>query len=129
MSDTCSIIFGRSYSIAPILRTPMMCADMGSRVKALLATAVFTLTGVLSLVFVAPKNAVVLPHVLFYAILTLNSYFSIKVFASIQPRHMTQLLFDALLAIIYVALALSIGQAVFFALAGLFVFVVATPKY
>ena len=102
---------------------------MSPATKALFATAVFSLAGIVSVVLVAPHNEFLVPHILFYAVLTLNSYFSVRFYSAIQPKSISQTLVDTLLVVVYLGLALSIGQPLSFALFALFVFIVATPKY
>lgn len=97
--------------------------------RAVLATTYFTLAGVLGVLFVAPHNMYVLPHALFYAVITLNTFFSVRLYASIQPAAAAQYALDALLTGIYTALALSIGRPEWFAAAALAIFIAATPKY
>ena len=105
-------------------------ADMGNpTTRAWLATVLFTGAGLLSLWLVAPWNEYLLPHVLFYAVLTLNSFFSIRLYASIQPKRIEQSALDTALVLVYLALAFSIGRPEFFALFALIVFITATPKY
>lgn len=70
-----------------------------------------------------------LPHALFYAVLLLNTYQSIRLFAHIEPRDILQAIFNAVLVALYCALALSIGEPIRFPLLSLAVFVAATPKY
>jgi hypothetical protein len=54
------------------------------------------------------KNAV--PHMLFYLILCLNTYFSIVFFSGASAPTLQQRAFDTSLALIYFFLALSVGQ-------------------
>ncbi len=98
-------------------------------IRATLATLFFIAAGVAALLFVAPPNEYVLPHSIFYAVLTLNTFFSIKLYATIQPNDQHQRIVDFLLVAAYVALAFSIGRAFEFSLVALILFIFATPKY
>src|SRR3989344_154879 len=102
---------------------------MTPNVKALLACIVFALAGVVSALFFAPLSSLTVPHIIFYAVLTLNSYFSVRLFAAIQPQDTWQFIADAILVAVYLALALSIGNPVWFAFFALSVFIAAPPKY
>lgn len=102
---------------------------MGATEKAFLACGVFVIAGVASLFLFAPLSSLTVPHIIFYAVLTINTFFSVQLFSAIQPKHVTQTIADSLLVAIYFALALSIGNAVWFAFFALAVFVAAPPKY
>ena len=102
---------------------------MSPALKAALATLLFSGVGLITVLFYIPLTAVALPNAIFYVVLTINSYFSIKLYASIQPTDAAQRFFDSLLVVIYLALAFAIGHAAVFSSFALLVFVVATPKY
>lgn len=97
--------------------------------KAFLATFVFSSAGAVSFAFAAPVSPLLTPHAAFYVVLVLNSFFSVRLYSRIQPKDALQTFFDALLVVVYLALALSIGQVVLFPFLALLVFVVAAPKY
>src|SRR3989344_3748738 len=60
---------------------------MTPNVKALLACIVFALAGVVSALFFAPLSSLTVPHIIFYAVLTLNSYFSVRLFIAAPPKY------------------------------------------
>lgn len=103
---------------------------MGSPiVKAWSASIFFSLAGLFSFAFVAPDSEFLLPHVIFYSILTINTFFSVRLFSPIQPKDISQAAIDALLLVLYVATALSIGQSLGFAFFALCIFIAAPLKY
>ncbi len=99
------------------------------RTRAWLATIVFAIAGACGGLFLAPGSPELVPHALFFCILLVNTFFSIRFYAEIQPRVFSQSLVDTVLAITYVGLGLSIGHPVAFAVAALALFVAAPPKY
>src|SRR3989338_4569554 len=70
-----------------------------------------------------------LPLLLYYVILVVNTFFSIRTFAPITPRNTVQTLFDIVLAILYLALALSLGSVLAFSAISAGLFVLAVGKY
>ena len=102
---------------------------MNPNVKSLLATSVFALAGVISVLFYAIVSPFLLPHVIIYAVLVINTFFSIRFWSALQPKDVRQLLIDAVLVVSYLALAFSIGKPFNFALAALLLFIVAPLKY
>lgn len=102
---------------------------MTPTLKAWAVSLGFAVVGLLSAMLLAPQNAFLAPHVAFYATLTLNSFFSIRLFSSIQPRSFSQGIADAGLVVTYVGLAFSIGYPLLFAFFALGVFIAAPPKY
>ncbi|MDO8521676.1 MAG: hypothetical protein Q7S08_00100 [bacterium] len=102
---------------------------MNPQAKATLATGVFALFGLVSLLFLAPAGPIIIPHAIFYAVLVLNTFFSIRFYAGIQPQSFPQMFIDVVLVVAYIAVALSIGQAFLFAWTALFLFVAAPIKY
>ncbi len=97
--------------------------------KAWFATGVFAITGLWGLLFYATVSDTLWAHVMFYTVLTINSFFSVRLFSRIQPAHVSQYVMDAALVAVYFALAFSIGRPLLFAFFALAVFIVATPKY
>ena len=96
------------------------------------AIAFVILVGVIaiwSLVFYAQKSPEILPHALFLAVLLINTFVSIRFFANIQPQNMGQVFIDALLAVIYIGLALVLGQPFLFAFVALLLFIFSPIKY
>ncbi len=98
-------------------------------VKAWAATAVFSLVGLWTLVYRAPQAPELLPQTIFYAVLVLNTFFSIRFYSALQPKNTSQLFIDAVLVVLYATLALSLGRPVAFAYAALWLFLMAPQKY
>ncbi|MBI2888721.1 MAG: hypothetical protein HYY10_02235 [Candidatus Liptonbacteria bacterium] len=70
------------------------------------------------------------PLVVFYTTMLINTYFCVRIFAALVPPHnRTQQTFDALLGIIYVALAFTFPSPLFFIFTATLLFAVATLKY
>jgi hypothetical protein len=101
---------------------------MSATHRAWLVVGAFSLLGVLGFTS-APQSALIIPHIFFYVVLIINTFFSVRLFAAIQPDNFSQRAADLILAFIYAALALSIGDPVGFAFFALCLFVAATPKY
>ncbi len=97
--------------------------------KASLATFVFALAGIGAILFYAPVGPFLLPHALIYAVLVVNTFFSIRFWSALQPVDNRQFFIDAVLIAAYLALALSIGKPLHFALAALMLFIAAPIKY
>lgn len=102
---------------------------MNSTVKSWLATSVFALAGIIAVLFYSIVSPFLLPHLIIYAVLVLNTFFSIRFWSALQPKDAWQLLVDSVLVVTYLTLALSIGQPVYFALAALCLFTTAPLKY
>lgn len=101
---------------------------MSPKTRALLAILLFTLAGVVSVSLREPSEFLV-PHALFYGVLLINTFFSIRFFSPLQPKTFLQFFADVVLALIYVALAFSIGNPVTYALFAMLLFVIGTQKY
>ena len=102
---------------------------MKPNTRAHAATALFALIGI-AIFFVRSMDwTFALPHLIFYLVLTINTFFSIQFFTPLTPRSIYQVLVDAALVAIYIGLALSIGFPTQFAFFALLVFVVAPMKY
>lgn len=99
------------------------------RAKAWLATSVFALAGIVSVLFYAIVSPFLLPHALIYAVLVFNTFFSIRFWSALQPKDIRQLFVDAVLVITYLTLAFSMGEPFYFALAALCLFIAAPLKY
>lgn len=82
--------------------------------KALLASALFTGIGVWGWFTTAPGNAEAIPLGIYFAVLIVNTFFSIRLFAAITPKNSAQTLFDAALVGMYGALAFSFGSVTLF---------------
>lgn len=97
--------------------------------KAVLATTVFSLAGIVSALFYSVVSPFLLPHFIIYALLVINTYFSIRFWAALQPNDIRQFLIDAVLVVAYLALAFSMGEPTYFAFAAFTLFALATFKY
>lgn len=97
--------------------------------KALLVSLFFTLVGVVGYVYLAPHTRELVPHIIFYGVLVVNTFFSVRLYSQIQPLTLSQLVIDGILVITYVAVGLSLGRVMEFAIAALVLFAVAPLKY
>lgn len=101
-----------------------------ARKKAWCALVGFSLVGILAWRYGVSDWRQSFPLALFYAMVTIHTYLSVKVFSSIIPRgNVIQGVYDIALAIFYVLWAASLGSPLFFAFSGLLLFIVATAKY
>lgn len=97
--------------------------------KAAIATVGFSVFG-LGSSFLISNWYVALPLLIFYAILILNTYFSIRCLASITPRdNQVQGVVDVILALSIFAQAASLNYPLLFICFAIFLFVFATFKY
>lgn len=76
-----------------------------------------------------PLAAGALPLEIYYAVLVVNTFFSIKVFTSIIPPHPIQTILDLSLGALYVVLAFSISLPLVFCVCSALLFVLANVKY
>ena len=98
--------------------------------KAAITTLFFAIIGIIGWFFLATDWLYSLPLGIFYATLTLNTYFSIVLFSKIIPQNSkVQNLFDGLLVLSFIGLALGLGNVTFFIFFDLVLFVFATTKY
>jgi hypothetical protein len=102
---------------------------MENPVTAWIATITFSFVGVWSFLYWAPQTPELLPQAIFYAVLVLNTYFSIQFYAKIEPRNASQATIDTILVLIYIVLGLSLGHPVVFTVAALCLFIAAPVKY
>ncbi len=98
-------------------------------IRALSATVLFSVVGIWSLLFHSVPWEYVYPHVMFYVVLTINTFFSIRFYSAFTPESGFQSFIDFVLSGAYVALALSIGIPLAFAIAALIIFTLAPAKY
>src|SRR3989344_3392645 len=124
--------------VARVIRPPIyqrvsgraMIRDMGNPiVKTWTATIAFSLAGLISVLFYASVSPVLLPHVIFYAVLVVNTFFSVRFFSRIAPENKSQFAIDTVLVILYLALAFSMGYPFTFAFFALCLFIAASSKY
>ncbi|MBC7836972.1 hypothetical protein H7X87_04350 [Acetobacteraceae bacterium] len=98
--------------------------------KALLVSAVFSIAGAAGAYGAQAYWPAILPLVVFYIVLTINSYFSIRLFSAITPPDdKVQQFIDAILFGIYIFLACAFAVLDLFFLGVLFLFIIAPLKY
>lgn len=102
---------------------------MSPTTKASLGTLGFSLIGIAAFFYNAPHTPLLPPHVIFYITLLINTFFSLRFFAPIQPGNVSQTIIDAVCAAAYITLALSLGLAIPFGLSALALFVASPAKY
>ncbi len=106
-----------------------MIRSMGNpTVKTWTATIAFSLAGIIAILFYALVSPVLLPHVIFYAVLVVNTFFSIRFFSRIAPENKSQFAIDTVLVLLYLALAFSMGNPFTFAFFALCLFIAASTK-
>src|SRR3989344_1066318 len=132
ISATSSIISGPYFSTGHLPKSITMYDDgdmINPAAKSVLATSAFSLAGIISVLFYSVVSPFLLPHSIIYALLVLNTYFSIRFWSALQPQDSRQFLIDAILVLAYLALAFSIGEPTYFAFAAFALFALATFKY
>ena len=97
--------------------------------RAIAAAAGFSLIGFFALLIYGVNAPEVLPDVLFYAILVIHTYFSVRFFSTVIPQNLWQIVTDLALVVVYCALALSFGNGFRFISVALCLFAVAIFKY
>jgi hypothetical protein len=93
------------------------------------ATLAFALAGLVSLLVSPASWSAKAPNALFYVVLVLNTYYSVRFFDDLPPQDRDERLIDAVLAVAYVALAAAIGEPLLFALLSTLLFAAAVAKY
>lgn len=68
-------------------------------------------------------------HIVFIAVLLINTLFSVRFWRPLQPKEFSQLFIDAALLMLYAVLAFCAGQGVDFSFFATLLFIVATAKY
>ncbi|MDO8562146.1 MAG: hypothetical protein Q7S05_05005 [bacterium] len=102
---------------------------METKTTAWLTTITFSLIGIWTFFYRAPIVPELLPQTIFYAVLVLNTFFSIRFYAKIQPKNVSQATIDVILVLTYIVLGLSLGRPVAFVFAALCLFIAAPIKY
>lgn len=98
--------------------------------KALFWSIVFLVIGVVSWIVLVKDAVTSLPLGIFYLILLVNTYYSIKLFSSITPKdNKLNNFFDILLGLVYVSMALHLNMPLHFVFLDLLLFIIATTKY
>jgi hypothetical protein len=101
---------------------------MSGSVKASLACGVFAVAGIVGFLL-TPHSGICIALSLYYAVLLLNTFFSVRTISALTPPSAAHTIFDALLALVYFALAASFGSVALFSIASLFLFAFADVKY
>jgi hypothetical protein len=97
--------------------------------RAIVAAAAFALAGLAGFLLAPHPWLFKLPHALFYAVLVLNTFFSIRFFDALPPQDRDERAIDAVLTVLYLVLAATIGWLVPFAFVATLLFAAATLKY
>ncbi len=97
--------------------------------RAWVVSIFFTAAGLLSFFVIAPDTRYVWPNALFYAVIVINTFYSVRLFARIAPSSFSQTAVDGLLVLSYLGLAFSLGREWAFPFFALCIFVAAPIKY
>jgi hypothetical protein len=97
--------------------------------RALAAALGFAVVGLLGFLFVPQPWAAKAPNAVFYAVLVLNTFYSVRFFDALPPQDRDERIIDGALSLLYVALAATIGASLLFAAVGALLFVAAVAKY
>lgn len=89
----------------------------------------FAVTGVVGWWYTNDVSITSLFLLTYYAVLVLNTFFSIRTFSAITPSHLLQTIFDATLLCGYVVLAFSFNSVLQFSIVSAVLFLVAIGKY
>jgi hypothetical protein len=103
--------------------------NAGFPIRAVGATALFALAGIAGFFFAPAPWTAKAPNAVFYAVLVLNTFFSVRFFDALPPHPRDERAIDGLLAILYLALAAAIGTPLVFALISTLLFAAAVAKY
>ena len=102
---------------------------MSHTMKAFLACGIFIIFLVVSIYTMSYTGDTALPIVIFYILLIVNTFFSVKLFDQIIPNLLSQKLIDTILVLLYAALAFTLGNAPLFTLVLACFFLVSSQKY
>jgi hypothetical protein len=97
--------------------------------RAIGATIAFTVAGLAGLLLAPQPWAAKAPNAAFYAVLVVNTFFSVRFFDALPPQGRDERVIDAILAITYLALAATMGGQFWFGLASTSLFAAAVAKY
>lgn len=97
--------------------------------RATIAVILFVIAGVIGGLTVGQDWATALPLIIIYAVLVIDTFFSIRFFAAITPTSAAQNALDGLLAAMYILLALNFAQPTRFMFITATLFGVAVLKY
>jgi hypothetical protein len=97
--------------------------------REVLATALFGTAGIAGLLLSNAEWSARAPTALFYAVLVVNTWFSVRFFSRLPPIDRDESAIDGLLTILYVGLAFAIGRNVPFLAVATVLFFAAVSKY
>ncbi|WOJ88122.1 hypothetical protein RZS28_09660 [Methylocapsa polymorpha] len=97
--------------------------------RAIAGVVGFSAFALIVLLVYAPNSPTLLPDTIFYGVLVLHTYYSVRFFSQLIPQNAWQIGADVLLVAIYFALALSLGDRFRFLFLVLCLFAAATLKY
>ena len=97
--------------------------------RAVIATAVFGVAGLAGLLFAPAPWTLRFPNAVFYAVLVLNTFFSVRYFDAQPPQERDERVIDSILAVNYLALAAAIGSPAWFAVLSGLLFALGIVKY
>jgi hypothetical protein len=97
--------------------------------KEILATALFGATGIAGLLLSDAEWPARAPTALFYAVLVVNTWFSIRFFSRLPPIDRDETTIDGLLTVLYIGLAFAIGRNIPFIAIAAVLFFAAVSKY
>ncbi len=102
---------------------------MGGVPREVVATILFTAAGIVGLVLSPADWPTVLPGAIFYAVLVVNTWFSIRFFSNLPPIERDESVIDGILTVLYIALAFALGRTLQFISIATLLFAFAVPKY
>jgi hypothetical protein len=102
---------------------------IGTIDKEILATGIFAVAGIVGLFLSTGTWAERVPTALFYMVLVINTWFSVRFFSRLPPVDRNEAVIDGVLTLLYIALALAIGRIVPFIAIATALFFVAVVKY
>lgn len=102
---------------------------MGGVPKEVVATILFTAAGIAGVLLSPAEWRDILPGAIFYAVLVVNTWFSIRFFSNLPPMERDESVIDGILTLLYVALAFTIGRTIPFLAVAAVLFAFAVPKY
>lgn len=101
-----------------------------AHIKARVVTITFALIGTVGWVLLVTDWQIALPLGIFYATITVNTYFSVKLFMSITPpENKLQHIMDLLLVVFYLLLVPSFPYPIAYMFFALCIFITAPIKY
>lgn len=101
-----------------------------AHIKAWVITITFAFIGIVGWVLLVTDWRIALPLGIFYATITVNTYFSVKLFASITPpENNQQHIMDLLLVVFYLLLVFSFPYPTVYMFFALCIFITAPIKY